>query len=80
MDRRGAIPPEPLDVLRVTRKVDVALYRFAVRRFGARREFAAWRPELSLDQWRERRSSPGWAPPVTTVEGRVLLKPSEKGK
>ncbi len=49
-------------------KVDVALYEFAVRRFGIRREFVAWRPQLSLDQWRERRGRPEWEVQVTTVD------------
>lgn len=59
---------------RLAQKVDVALYEFAVRHFGVRREFVAWRPELSLNQWRERQGRPEWQPRVVTVEGETVLK------
>ena len=62
--------------LLLAQRVDVALYEFAVRRFGIRREFVAWRPELGLDQWRAREGRAEWAPRVTTVDGQVLVKVS----
>ena len=63
---------------RLAQRVDVALYEFAVRRFGIQREFVAWRPALGLDQWREREGRPEWAPRVTTVEGEVVVKLSDE--
>ncbi len=59
---------------RLAQNVDVALYEFAVRRFGLRRDFVAWRPELSINQWRERQGRPEWAPRVMTVDGGTALK------
>ena len=59
---------------RLAQSVDVALYEFAVRQFGIRREFVAWRPELGLDQWRERQGRPEWAVQVETVDGEVLVR------
>jgi len=59
---------------RLAQPVDVALYEFAVRRFGVRRDFVGWRPELSLNQRREREGCPEWAPQVETVDGGTVVK------
>ncbi len=59
---------------RLSQKVDVAPSEFAVRQFGIRREFVAWRPELSLEQWRGREDRPEWDAWVETVDGGAVLK------
>jgi hypothetical protein len=50
-----------------------------VRRFGIRREFVAWRPELSLVQQREREGRAEWAVQVETIDGEIVLKLGDEG-
>ena len=63
-----------LPVMRSTYKVTVALYDWAVSRFGIREEFVAWRPELSVAQLQTRQDRPEWATRVVTVTGKTLVK------
>jgi len=63
--------------LRASHKVTVALYEWAVSRFGIREEFLQWRPELSMAQRQTRRERPEWAVRVTTVTGKTLVKLSD---
>jgi len=60
--------------LRGTHKVTVALYDWAVSRFGIREEFLQWRPNLSLAQLDTRRGRAEWAVRVVTVTGKILVK------
>jgi hypothetical protein len=64
-------------VLRGSHKVTVALYDWAVSRFGIREEFLRWRPNLSLAQLDTRHDRPEWAVRVTTVTGKTLVKLSD---
>jgi hypothetical protein len=60
--------------LRGSHKVTVALYDWAVSRFGIREEFLQWRPNLSLAQLDTRQDRPEWAVRVVTVTGKTLVK------
>ena len=61
-------------VMRASHKVTVALYDWAVSRFGIREEFLQWRPNLSLAQLETRQGRPEWAVRVVTVTGKTLVK------
>jgi hypothetical protein len=63
--------------LRGSHKVTVALYEWAVSRFGIREEFLQWRPNLSLAQLESRQGRPEWAVRVVTVTGKTLVKLSD---
>jgi hypothetical protein len=63
--------------LRGSHKVTVALYDWAVSRFGIREEFLQWRPNLSLAQLDTRHDRPEWAVRVVTVSGKTLVKLSD---
>ena len=63
--------------LRGTHKVKVALYEWAVSRFGIREEFLVWRPNLSLAQLETRHDRPEWAVRVVTATGKTLVKLSD---
>jgi hypothetical protein len=63
--------------LRGSHKVTVALYDWAVSRFGIREEFLQWRPKLSLAQLDTRSGRPEWAVRVVTVTGKTLVKLSD---
>jgi hypothetical protein len=64
-------------VLRASHKVTVALYDWAVSRFGIREEFLYWRPNLSLAQLDTRQDRPEWAVRVVTVTGKTWVKLSD---
>jgi hypothetical protein len=64
-------------VLRGSHKVTVALYDWAVSRFGIREEFLYWRPNLSLAQLDTRQDRPEWAVRVVTVTGKTWVKLSD---
>jgi len=70
----GAVGHALVPGLRATHKVKVALYEWAVSRFGIREKFLLWRPELSMAQLETRRDRPDWAVRVATVTGRTLVK------
>jgi hypothetical protein len=61
-------------VIRGSQKVTVALYEWAVNRFGIREEFVAWRPGPSLNQLETREDGPEWAMRLVTVTGKTLVK------
>ena len=63
--------------LRGSHKVTVALYDWAVSRFGIREEFLIWRPNLSLAQLESRQGRPEWAARVVTVTGKTWVKLSD---
>ena len=66
-----------MPALRGSHKVTVALYEWAVSRFGIREEFLQWRPTLSLVQLETRRDRPEWAVRVVTVTGKTLVRLSD---
>ncbi len=66
-----------LPVMRSTHKVKVALYEWAVSRFGIREEFLVWRPNLSSVQRDTREGRPEWAVRVVTTTGKTLVKLSD---
>ncbi|HXJ92808.1 MAG TPA: hypothetical protein VMT20_07990 [Terriglobia bacterium] len=61
-------------VMRSTHQVTVALYDWAVSRFGIREEFLVWRPNLSSVQRDTREGRPEWAVRVVTTTGKTLVK------
>ena len=63
--------------IRGSHKVTVALYDWAVSRFGIREEFLQWRPNLSPAQRHTRHDRPEWAVRVVTVTGKTLVKLSD---
>ncbi len=60
--------------IRTSHQVTVALYEWAVSRFGIREEFLIWRPNLSLAQLDTREGRPEWAARVVTVTGKTLVR------
>jgi len=60
--------------IRASHNVTVALYEWAVSRFGIREEFLQWRPNLSSVQLDSRSERPEWAVRVVTVTGKTLVK------